>query len=87
MAPACRGDWPANTFILGARIVAVADAVDAARGRGGAGAPLAARYTALARGAGTRLDPDLVRVCLHTLEASDVAAADTTRRRIGLRCS
>ena len=72
---------------MGARIVAVADAVDATRGRSGAGAPLGARYTALARGAGTRLDPDLVRVCLHTLAASDVAVADTTRRKAGLRCS
>jgi response regulator RpfG family c-di-GMP phosphodiesterase len=54
---------------LGARIIAVADAVDAGRSRGSQPLPVIdARYTVLTRGAGTRLDPDLVRVCLHTMD-------------------
>jgi HD-GYP domain-containing protein (c-di-GMP phosphodiesterase class II) len=73
---------------LGARIVAIADAVDAARSRQGApGAPIDVRYTVLARGAGTRLDPDLVRVCLHSLETSGATAAAAMRHKVGYRCS
>jgi HD-GYP domain-containing protein (c-di-GMP phosphodiesterase class II) len=71
---------------LGARIVAVADAVDAARSREGAQRS-DARLTVLARAAGTRLDPDLVRVCLHTLESAGATAAPSSRIKAGLRCS
>jgi cyclic di-GMP phosphodiesterase len=54
---------------IGARIVAVADVADAGRSRNRDHAGVDARYCVLTRGAGARLDPDLVRVCLHTLGA------------------
>ena len=55
---------------IGARIVAVADAVDSGRSRNRDRNGIDARYSVLTRGAGARLDPDLVRVCLHTLDAA-----------------
>jgi putative two-component system response regulator len=55
---------------IGARIVAVADAVDAGRSRSRENAAgIDGRICVLTRGAGARLDPDLVRVCLHTMDA------------------
>ncbi|HEY0876803.1 MAG TPA: HD domain-containing phosphohydrolase [Vicinamibacterales bacterium] len=56
---------------LGARIIAVADTFDAARVHYPAGDTWAhheAGRAAIARGAGSRLDPDLVRVYLHLLD-------------------
>lgn len=67
------GDGPAGRAIpFGARIVAVADAFDAARANyapDDTWAHQAAGRAAIARDAGTRLDPDLVRVYLHLLDA------------------
>jgi response regulator RpfG family c-di-GMP phosphodiesterase len=59
-----------NHIPIGARIVAVADAADAGRSRSRGTSPaIDARYGVLTRSAGVRLDPDLVRVCLQTLDA------------------
>jgi putative two-component system response regulator len=55
---------------MGARIVAVADLLDAVQTWGVHQEPLsrADAQAALVREAGTRLDPDLVRACLQTME-------------------
>ena len=73
---------------IAARVIALADALDAARN----GAPLGllapeARYGVLTRGAGTRLDPELVRVYLHAVESPALAATLHSSRHDGAPCS
>jgi hypothetical protein len=68
-------------------VVAVADALDGAvNGTRGSIDP-DARYGVLTRGAGTRLDPDLVRVFLHTLDSPRFPPADDSDQGLGASCS
>ena len=72
---------------LSARVVAVADAIDSAMtGTRGSIDP-DSRYGVLTRGAGTRLDPDLVRVFLHTIDTNRISPQDDSDHGLGASCS
>jgi putative nucleotidyltransferase with HDIG domain len=72
---------------LSARVVAVADALDGAvNGTRGSIDP-DARFGVLTRGAGTRLDPDLVRVFLHTLDRPRFPSTGDSDQGLGATCS